>query len=187
MQNAAEDMRKIEFYMNIADKVSGTPGAVRGERPVSGTPSSLYAQETANANNNIADYVTWYNGLTERLYYKIMMLILQYYDEERYLKIAGPDFMKEIQYILNSPKRDILCDVALIKSPSTGIARAQTEDMLMAMYQNGDIGRKIFLESTSTYGADKVLEKVIAEEREMAEAQAQQMNAAAADPNAVTM
>lgn len=172
--NTAEDMRKIEFYLNIADKISGTPSAVRGERPASGTPSSLYAQETANANNNIADYVTWYNGLTERLYYKIMMLILQYYDEERYLKIAGPDFMKEIQYILNSPKRDILCDVALIKSPSTGIARAQTEDMLMAMYQKGDIGRKIFLESTSTYGADKVLEKVIAEEREMAEAQAQQ-------------
>jgi hypothetical protein len=70
-------MRKIEFFMNIADKVSGTPGAVRGERPTSGTPSSLYAQETANANNNIADYVTWYNGLTERLYRKIMMLILQ--------------------------------------------------------------------------------------------------------------
>lgn len=187
MQNVTEDMRKIEFYMNIADKVSGTPGAVRGERPVSGTPSSLYAQETANANNNIADYVTWYNGLTERLYYKIMMLILQYYDEDRYLKIAGPDFMKEIQYILNSPKRDILCDVALIKSPSTGIARAQTEDMLLNMYQKGDIGPDIYLESTSTYGADKVLEKLKAQQQRMAEAQTQQMNAAAADPNAATM
>lgn len=172
--NTTEDMRKIEFYLNIADKISGTPSAVRGERPASGTPSSLYAQETANANNNIADYVTWYNGLTERLYYKIMMLILQYYDEERYLKIAGPDFMKEIQYILNSPKRDILCDVALIKSPSTGIARAQTEDMLSQMYQKGDISPDIYLESTSTYGADKVLERLKAQQQRMAEAQAQQ-------------
>ena len=185
--NTAEEMRKIEFFMNIANEIGGVPESVRGEKPASGTPSSLYAQQTANANNNIADYVTWYNGLTERLYYKIMMLILQYYDEERYLKIAGPDFMKEIQYILNSPKRDILCDVALIKSPSTGIARAQTEDMLSQMYQKGDIGPDIYLESTSTYGADKVLEKLKAQQQRIAEAQAQQMNAAAADPNAVTM
>ena len=172
--NTAEEMRKIEFFMNIANEIGGVPESVRGEKPASGTPSSLYAQQTANANNNIADYVTWYNGLTERLYYKIMMLILQYYDEERYLKIAGPDFMKEIQYILNSPKRDILCDVALIKSPSTGIARAQTEDMLSQMYQKGDIGPDIYLESTSTYGADKVLEKLKAQQQRMAEAQAQQ-------------
>jgi hypothetical protein len=55
------------------------------------------------------------------------------------------------------------------------------------MYQKGDIGPDIYLESTSTYGADKVLEKLKAQQQRMAEAQAQQMNAAAAAPNAVTM
>lgn len=179
--STAEDMRKIEFFMNIADKVSGTPGAVRGERPTSGTPSSLYAQETANANNNIADYVTWYNGLTERLYRKIMMLILQYYDKERYLKIAGPEYEKEIDYIINSNKRDVLCDVSLIKSPSSGITRAQTEDMLTMMYQKGDIDRKIYLSSTSNFGADKVLEQIKAQEQELAETQAN-AGAAAGQP-----
>lgn len=171
--NATEDMRKIEFYMNIADKVSGTPGAVRGERPTSGTPSSLYAQETANANNNIADYVTWYNGLIERLYYKILMMILQYYDKDRYIKIAGYEFLEDIEKITTSTNKDILCDVSLIKSPSTGIARAQTEDMLLAMYQKGDITPDIYLESTSTFGADKVLEKLKAQQDKMAEMQQQ--------------
>jgi hypothetical protein len=171
--NATDDMRKIEFYMNIADKVSGTPGAVRGERPTSGTPSSLYAQETANANNNIADYVTWYNGLIERLYYKILMMILQYYDKDRYIKIAGYEFLEDIEKITTSTNKDILCDVSLIKSPSTGIARAQTEDMLLAMYQKGDITPDIYLESTSTFGADKVLEKLKAQQDKMAEMQQQ--------------
>ena len=174
--NVQEEMRKIDFYMSIADKSSGINGSVRGERPVSGTPSSLYAQETANSNNNIAEYVTWYNGLTERLYRKIMMLILQYYDKERYMKIAGHEYKQEIDLIMNSNKRDILCDVVLIKSPSTGITRAQTEDMLLTMYQKGDIGPDIYLETTSAFGADKVLEKIKAKQQEIAEAQQEANN-----------
>lgn len=169
--NVESEMRRIEFYMNIADKVSGMNGSVRGERPTSGTPSSLYAQETANSNNNIAEYVTWFNGLTEKLYHKIMMLILQYYDRERFIKIAGMEYIEEIDYIMNSPNRDILCDVVLIKSPSSGITRAQSEDMLLTLYQKGDISADIYLQSTSAFGADKVLELLRAEQEKMAEAQ----------------
>jgi hypothetical protein len=171
--NVESEMRKIEFYMNIADKVSGMNGSVRGERPTSGTPSSLYAQETANSNNNIAEYVTWFNGLTEKLYHKIMMLILQYYDRERYIKIAGMEYIEAIDYILNSKNRDILCDVALIKSPSSGITRAQTEDMLLTLYKDGAISADIYLQCTSAFGADKVLELRRAEQENMANEQAQ--------------
>lgn len=169
--NVESEMRKIEFYMNIADKVSGMNGSVRGERPTSGTPSSLYAQETANSNNNIAEYVTWFNGLTEKLYHKIMMLILQYYDRERYIKIAGMEYIEAIDYILDSKNRDILCDVALIKSPSSGITRAQTEDMLLTLYKDGAISADVYLQTTSAFGADKVLELKRAEQEKMAEAQ----------------
>lgn len=167
--NISEELRKIEYFMSIADKTSGINGSVRGERPTSGTPSSLYAQEAANSNNNIADPVTWFNGLTEKLYYKILMLILQHYDFNRYHRIAGDDYIDTINYILNSDNRQILCDVALIKSPSTGITRAQTEDLLLTMYQRGDISREVLLESTNVFGADKVLERIRNEEQRMAE------------------
>lgn len=168
----SESMARINFYAQVLDKALGTPGAVRGEEQKAGTPSSLYAQQTANANNNIADSVKWFNGLVEILDYKMLMLMLQHYDLNRWLSIVGDDYRNEIEHILNSEHRDILCDVSLIKSPSNGIARAETEDMLRLLYPQ--IGPEIYLETTSTHGADKVLEKLKTKQREMAEVQQQQ-------------
>lgn len=170
--NAAADMNKIQFFSEIFDRISGTPGSVRGERPTSGTPSSLYAQQTQNANNNIADSLEWYYGLIQQLDYKILMTVLQNYDEQRYLRIVGYEYRQEIDYILNSDQRDILCDVALIKSPSNGVARAETEDMLRTLLEAGLITEEEFLETTATHGADKLLEKVEARKKEQAEAAA---------------
>lgn len=178
--SAEADMNKIRFFADVMDRVSGTPGSVRGERPTSGTPSSLYAQQTQNANNNLADPLEWYNGLIQVLDFKVMMLILQYYDKERYLRIVGDDYVKEIDYIIDSDQRDILCDVALIKSPSNGVARAETESMLINMLNAGAITPEDYLDTTSTHGADKLLEKIEARKKEQEEAQRnQQLNGGA--------
>lgn len=175
--NSTPALQKIRFLAEIMDRVSGTPGSVRGERPTSGTPSSLYAQQTQNANNNIADPLEWYYGLINQLDFKIMMTVLQNYDLERYLRIVGNDYRETAQYIINSDQRDILCDVALIKSPSNGIARAETENMLNTLLQLGVITGEEFLEATSTHGADKLLEKVRSRIREQEEAQQEAANA----------
>ena len=177
--NSGPALNKIQFLSEIMDRVSGTPGSVRGERPTSGTPSSLYAQQTQNANNNIADPLEWYYGLINQLDYKLMMLVLQNYDLERYLRIVGDDYRQEIEYIIRSDQRDILCDVALIKSPSNGVARAETENMLQLLLRYGIITGEEFLEATSTHGADKLLEKVRARLQEQAEAQQDAATAAA--------
>lgn len=158
--NAMADLNKIQFFAEVMDRVSGTPGAVRGEKPTAGTPSSLYAQQERNANNNLADPLEWYYGLINQLDYKLMMLVLQNYDLERYLRIAGDEYRSVIEYILASDQRDILCDVALIKSPSNGVARAETENMLQLLLDKGVITGEEFLEATSTHGADKLLEKI---------------------------
>lgn len=172
--NAMADMNKIQFFSEVMDRISGTPGSIRGEKPTSGTPSSLYAQQTQNANNNLADPLEWYYGLINQLDFKIMMVILQNYDYERYLRIVGDEYAEAIKKIINSDQRDILCDVALIKSPSNGVARAETENMLQLMLEKGIITGEEYLETTSTHGADKLLEKVEARLKEQAEAQQQE-------------
>lgn len=172
-----DSMRKIEFFMQVHDKTSGTPGAIRGEKAAAGTPSALYAQQTEQANNNSADGVTWFNGLVGQLDRKILLTILQYYDKRQYLEIVGNDYLEQIKRVLSSDKRDILCDVTLIKSPSNGIARAETEDMLRMLYP--DIGAEIYLENTSTHGADKVLEQLKSAQENANEAAMQQQQAAA--------
>lgn len=177
--NSAPTLQKIQFLSDIMDRVSGTPNAIRGERPTSGTPSSLYAQQTQNANNNIADPLEWYYGLIQQLDFKIMMIVLQNYDFERYLRIVGDDYREPIEYIIHSEKRDILCDVALIKSPSNGVARAETEDMLQMLLKEGVITGEEYLETTMAHGADKLLEKVRSRLQEQIEAQQQQAAAQA--------
>lgn len=171
----ADDDRKLQFYMEIANEVSGAHGSLRGERPTAGTPASLYAQETQNANNNIADGMEWYNSLVNRINYKLMMLQLQYYDERRFLEIAGPDYKHEIKYIIDTParQRQSLFDLQLIKSPQSGFARAQREQMLQTLFEAGAIPAEIWLDNTSLNGADKISEEVKQWQKEQAEAQQQ--------------
>lgn len=174
----ADDNSKLEFYMNIANEVSGAHGSLRGERPTAGTPAALYAQETQNANNNIANGMEWYNALINRLNNKLMMLQLQYYDKRRFIEIAGSEYTHEIEYIINTParQRQTLFDLQLIKSPQAGFARIQREQMLQSLYEAGAIPAQIWLKNTTLNGADKILEDVEQYQQEQAEAQ---QNAAA--------
>ncbi len=171
--SSPEESSKLQFYMDIANEVSGAHGALRGEKPNSGTPASLYAQETQNANNNMADGYEWYNSLIQQVNYKLMMLQLQYYDKRRFIEIAGSEYTKEIDYILKTParQRNTLFDLQLIKSPSNGFARAQREQMLQQLYESGAIPAKIWLDNTTVNGADKIAEELDKYNQEQAQAQ----------------
>ena len=176
-------MQKINFYMEIINKITGANGALRGEEAKANTPAALYAQQAANANNNIADGQEWYNGLIEEVDYKILMNILQNYDKDRYLEIVGSEYEREIDYILNHDMRNVLFKISLIKSPSTGVARSQSENMLERLYIDGAIPAELWLEMTSIYGADKTLEKLKIYNQEKAEAAAQQQMIQQANPD----
>ena len=153
-------IEKIHFYMDIINKITGNNGALRGEEAKANTPAALYAQQAQNANNNIADGQEWYNGLIEDVDYKLLMNILQNYDRDRYLDIVGKDYEKEINYVVTHDMRNILFKISLIKSPSTGTARALSENLLETLYNSKAIPAEIWLETTSVFGADKVLEKL---------------------------
>lgn len=187
-----DDNSKLEFYMNIANEVSGAHGSLRGERPAAGTPAALYAQETQNANNNIANGMEWYNALINRLNYKLLMLQLQHYDKRRFIEIAGVEYTSEIDYIIKTParQRQTLFDLQLIKSPQAGFARIQREQMLQTLFEAGAIPAQVWLDNTSLNGADKISEQLKQIQQEQAEAQQQaaslqQAQAAAAQQQAM--
>lgn len=169
----SDENAKLQFYIGIANEVSGTQGALQGEKPSAGTPAALYEMRTMNANNNIADGQEWYNSLINRVNYKLMMLILQHYDKRRMIEIAGNEFIHEIEYIEKTPERQrqTLFDLQLIKSPQTGFARLQREQMLQTLFDKGAIPAQIWLQNTTLNGADKVLEDIKKYQQEQAEAQ----------------
>ena len=166
---------KLQFYLKTASDISGAMDSILGKHPTAGTPASLYAQETQNANNNIADRQEWYNSIVNRVNYKLMMLILQHYDRRRLIEIAGTDFTHEIDYIINTPdrQRQTLFDLQLIKSPQSGFTRAQREQMLQTLFEAGAIPAQVWLDNTSLNGADKISEQLKQIQQEQAEAQQQ--------------
>lgn len=174
-----DDNSKLEFYMNVANEVSGAHGSLRGEKPAAGTPAALYAQETQNANNNIANGMEWYNALINRLNYKLLMLQLQHYDKRRFIEIAGAEFTSEIDYIIKTParQRQTLFDLQLIKSPQAGYARIQREQMLQILFEKGAIPAQIWLDNTTLNGADKISEQLKQIQQEQAESQQQALAA----------
>lgn len=172
-----DDVQMLGQYMSLLNEITGAHGAMRGEQAKSGTPSSLYAQETQNANNNIADMMQWYNGLIRKRDYKIMQVIQQYYTDRRYLNIAGKDYSEESKWYDPDKVRNSQFDLALIENQSQGVFRAQNEQLLMMLLQNGAIDVETYLESSTSPFADKMLERIKQKQQEAAEAQAAQQPA----------
>lgn len=160
--------------LEIMDKVSGNTGAIRGEAPKSGTPSSLYAQQAENSNNNIADMLEWFNGLIAKRDYKIMSVMQQFYKDRRYLNIAGKNYSEEAKWYDPDKVRASSFDLSLRESQTHGIFRAQNEQLLMMLMQNGMIDLQTYLEMSTTPFADKLLERVKAKQEEQAAAAQQQ-------------
>lgn len=168
-----DDVAMLSQYMNLLNEITGAHGAMRGEQAKSGTPSSLYAQETQNANNNIADMMQWYNGLIRKRDYKILQVIQQYYTDRRYLNIAGKDYSEESKWYDPNKVRNSQFDLALIENQSTGMFRLKNENVLLSLLQSGAIDLETYLESSTSPFADKMLERVKSKQEEAAQAQQQ--------------
>lgn len=185
--NKQDDVQMLGQYMNLLNEITGAHAAMRGEQAKSGTPSSLYAQETQNANNNIADMMQWYNGLIRKRDYKIMQVIQQYYTERRYMNIAGKDYSEESKWYDPDKVRNSQFDLALVENQSQGMFRAQNENLLLSLLQSNAIDLETYLESSTSPFADKMLERLKAKQQEAQQQQAPaQLQAAQAEQQPTT-
>ena len=169
--NNTADSQIMQQCMDLMNEITGAHGAMRGEKAGSNTPASLYAQETENANNNIIDLQEWYNGLIRKRDYMMMMVIQQYYDDKRYLNIAGKDYSEESKWYDPQKVRNSQFDVALVESSANGVVRAQNEQLLLNLLNGQYIDPITYLECSASPFADKVLERMKVKQQEQAEAQ----------------
>lgn len=171
----AGDVQMLSTYFQLMDEITGVQGALRGEKAKSGTPSSLYAQQTQNANNNIADGQDWYNGLIAERDQKMMMVIQQYYKGKRFINIAGKDYSEEAKWYDADKIKNAMFDLSLTQSQSSGVTRMQNENLLLELLKSNAIDPITYLESTSAPFADKLLERIKSRQEDMQEQQMQQL------------
>ena len=171
--NLVGDMDMLKMQMSILDDITGIHGALRGEKPTSGTPSSLYAQEAQNAATNIADAQEWFNGLIKRRDTKAMKVVQQYFNEKRYMDISGKDYSEEAKWYDPDRVRNTDFDLSLAESTSSIAARTVNENILMELLKMGAIDANIYLESSSMPSSDKILERIKSRQQELQSQQAQ--------------
>ena len=100
----------LNLQMRLLEEISGVHGAMQGKTAASGTPASLYAQQTQNASLNLIDLFESYKTFREDRDTKMMKTIQQFYDETRYLEIAG-DKATEGQILASPDKVRILSGI----------------------------------------------------------------------------
>lgn len=152
------DSMMLQTFIEMINQQAGSTDAARGESAGTHVSASRYMMETENSNNNTCDGEQWFNGLLLERDRKMMMLMQQYYTGIRYINIAGHEYSEESKWYDSDKIRQTQFDLALVQSPSSGIVRLQMEEMLSQMFQMGAIDANTWLESTASYGADKILE-----------------------------
>lgn len=152
----------IAMQMNFMDGVSGIHPAQQGMQAPAGTPGNRYAMEAQNASLNTVDIMKKFLDAKQVRDLKLIKLIRQYYQEERWLAISGRSQMK-----LYDPKKigNIDFEYKVAQGNNTPVFRQAQEELLAELRREGSISIKTYLETSSTTFADKLLDVINKEEQ----------------------
>jgi hypothetical protein len=150
----------LAVQMQMMQEVSGVHGAIQGAESKSGTPSSLYAQQSQNASINNLDQMAFFNSFKERRDTKVLKMISQFYTEQRYLNVAGKSYDEEAKNYDPAKAKGVDCDVKITEGQDTPVFRQLIDDTLMSLLNTQQIDIEMFLEHTSMPFAEQLLESI---------------------------
>ncbi len=159
----------IALEMNIIQGISGVHDAIQGKSAVSGKPAALYAQEAQNASLNTLDYMSTFRYYKQKRDMKALKVIVQYYNEKRYLAVNGRTINEDTKLYDPELVRDLDFDVVVTQGMDTPVYRQLIDETLFKLLEGQLIDLEMFLEHTSLPFADKLLAAV----RQRKEAMAQ--------------
>ncbi|HBG71408.1 MAG: hypothetical protein A2W93_14245 [Bacteroidetes bacterium GWF2_43_63] len=182
----------LQVQMNLIQQISGVGPSIQGQRAPSGTPASLYAQESQNASMNTMDKVKSFNSFIQRRDLKAMKVIKQFYKEERYLAVTGKTYTDAIKVYEPKLVQDVEFDTVLTQSVDTPVYRNAIDSLLMDLLKSQMINLKMFLKNTSLPFAEQMLQQIEQEEEKAAQGgtpdmAAIQQAAGQGDPKAVEL
>jgi len=180
---SSSDMQMLQTHIQLLSDITGIHGAMRGEEAKSGTPSSLYLQETQNAQNNIAELLDWYEGLLLMRNMKALKVMLQFYDDGRKVRIVGEDGAYGEAEYNHADIANLEYDVYMTEAQDQGPLYVQNEEKLFGLLSGGLISVEAYLRNSAAPYAEKLLETIESEKQAAQQQQQQaQMQAMAAQP-----
>lgn len=173
---------QLQIQLKMFEDISGVNGALQGKPGYSTTSGTLYAQQTQNATTSLIDILESFAEFLNDGAYKDGKNILQFYDDDRILKIAG-----ELGIDLDGKTggiRNMEYDIVMVDGTSSPTYRAISNDYLIQFWQAGQITMAQLLEYGDFPFGDKLLQSLRAQQEAMQEeeAAAQAQNAQLRQP-----
>lgn len=169
--SVAGDFELLNLQLKLINDISGVNSAMQGKAPVSGTPSSLYAQQVQNSSLNLKGIFESFRAFRKRRDVKIMKMIQQFYTDEVYLELAGTDYSEEAKNFKPKAVQSVEMDLVVTEGNNTPAYQMVANDFLMELFRSQAIDVKTMLENTSYPFSQKILEALKRKEEEMAQMQ----------------
>ena len=157
----------LSLQLSLLKEISGVTEAIQGQSPSAGTPSSLYAQMSANSTIASKDFFEFFFSARKKRDFKNLQVILQSWTEERYVNVSGKDYDNEA-YIYDPEKvQNANFDIVISKSNNAPVFRQLIDDYLFQFLMNGLVDLPMFLENTSLPFADKLQQAITERQQAM--------------------
>lgn len=155
----AEEMLTLQF--KLIEQIFGTSGALQGHESKSGTPASLYLQQSQNSTINSRDFMEEYSDFLATRDRKTVKLIQQFYNDERYIASGGKTFSSDQSMYFDPAKaKNIDFDIQVQYGMDSPVYRQHLEEVLMEMLNNQHINIKMFLQHSSLPFAENLLSTI---------------------------
>lgn len=150
----------IAMQMNLISQIAGVSPAMQGQEAKSGTPSSLYAQESQNSSMNIKPIFEAFNDYVQNRDSKLLKVLLQFYETGRYIDVNGQSLSEEAKVFNKEMVKNIDFDIKISNTPDTPAYRMLVEERLHDLFINQIIDPDMYLENSSMPYSDKIRQQL---------------------------
>ena len=158
----------LNLQLKFFEDISGVNGALQGKPGYSQMSGSLYAQQTQNATTSLLDLMESFSSFVVDAAYMDVKNIQQFYDEKRFFNIAGKNAIVEYDPAKIS---DVEFDLSIVESMSSPVFRQMANDLIMKIYDKGDITLEQMLQVGDFPFADALLQNINAQKEQMQQGQ----------------
>lgn len=153
------DMLKMQ--QELLEKISGVVGPMAGHDAKSGTPASLYMQQTVNASLTNRDIFDAFFNWIKKRDRKIVQLIQQYWQDDKVLRSSGSSGTSVNPVIYEPEKiKDVDYDIVLGQAENSAVYRQIIDEQLREFLNNQFITFEEYLETSSMPYAEQLIEKL---------------------------
>ena len=156
----AGDFELLNLQLRLINEISGVNSAMQGQSPRSGTPASLYAQQVQNSSLNLKGLFDGFRTFRRRRDAKVMKTLQQYYNESRYIDLAGSQYSEEAKWYDPQKVQDSELDITISEGYNTPAFQMIANDFLMELFRAKALDVKTMLENSSYPFATKILEAI---------------------------